>query len=117
MTEESERFRFFCEKFDISVKELSTDLKRDKSIISKWMYGKLKVPYEVLKHMHFRYHLDFNWYFLGTGKMKVPQIEKRNLVTDVSDLTATINMLVAKQTAQDDLIRKLIKVVYDRSAI
>ncbi|MBO9674457.1 MAG: hypothetical protein J7577_13500 [Sphingobacteriaceae bacterium] len=115
MTEESKRFRFFCEKYSISAKELSTDLERDKSIISKWLFGKLKVPYDVLKHMHYKYHLNFNWYFLGTGPMKTPGLEKNTLVTDLGDLTATIKMLVAKQEAQDLLVKKLVKAIYDRN--
>lgn len=114
INEDYKRFGMFLETVGVTATELCHDTGRDKSIVSKWVNGKLKPPYSILKYLHKKYNLNFNWYFEGTGQPVLKTVDKRNLLTDVNDLVATIKMLTAKQQQQDKIIKELARKLFDK---
>jgi hypothetical protein len=110
--QEAERLRMFMEKENISSDEMQTIADKPQSTISKYLNGHLRIPANVVKRLHFKYHLNFNWFYLGTGSMKVKALEKKDLVTDLTEMKADILQLSSKLLRAEETISKLVEDFY-----
>jgi transcriptional regulator with XRE-family HTH domain len=110
--QEAERLRMFMEKENISSEELQNLTKKLQPTISKYLNGHLRIPAAVVKMLHFKYHLNFNWFYLGTGRMKVNVLDKRDLVTDITEMKADILLVTTKLQRAEETIAKLVQDLY-----
>lgn len=110
--ERNNRLRLFIDREGISQIELAESLGKDPSAISKYCAGKLAIPHQVLKTLHLKYRLNFNWFFMGTGTMKVNEKEPRRITTDLTDILASIGLLIAAQEGTDKKLDRLVRDFY-----
>ncbi|WP_432714401.1 hypothetical protein [Pedobacter sp.] len=112
INQEKERLRMFMELENIEQSDLVILSKKPQSTVSKWLSGDLKIPPTLIRDMHFKYKLNFNWYYAGTGRRKVSELDKKTLLTDTTDLKARILQDAARIDDLEKVVAKLVRDVY-----
>jgi len=98
-TEESKRFEQFRKFINLSQQELAEVLTKElntpfeQSKVSKYSRGIYAVPLEVLKVLHVKYQLSYEWFFHGTGRMLVREVKKQMLVTETAAIRNSYELL------------------------
>jgi transcriptional regulator with XRE-family HTH domain len=110
--QEAKRLRLFMEREGITQDEMAELLDTNQSTVSKYLSGKLKIPLKVVKVLHLKKHLNYEWFFHGTGTVKKGVLEKRNIQTDLVDIHAGLGLMMASQDQMRDLLNKLVRDFY-----
>jgi transcriptional regulator with XRE-family HTH domain len=105
--QEGEKLRLFMEREKITQYDLSDATGTPQESISRMWSGKVKVSTKITTYLHKKHDLNFNWFFAGTGTMKLKTKEERRLVTDITDLLAVNATLVAKVDRLEGILMKL----------
>lgn len=111
-TEEGHRLKLFMEREGITQPDIAELLNVDRSQVSRYISGGLKVPLELVKTLHLRHKLNYSWFFHGAGTMKVKEIEQKKLMNDVTDILATLSVIMASQESMRDTVNKLVRDLY-----
>lgn len=110
--DEGRRLRLFMEREGLTHLQLSNEYEIDRTQITRYISGYLKVPLDLVKFLHLKYRLNYSWFFHGTGTMKVKELEKRKITTDITDILAAQSMIMAAIESMRDDINKLAKDFY-----
>lgn len=108
-----DRLRIFMEKEQMDQKEMAQLLKKPQSTISRYVGGQLKIPTSVLKELHIKKKLNFNWFYMGTGSMKVREHEKPTITTDLKEVKVTLAAYDARMNRMQTIIDQLVRDLYD----
>lgn len=118
INEEGKRLRLFIEREGISQRELAPIIKKDTAAISRYISGELKIPLNVVKTLHLVFHLNYTWFFHGVGTLKAKAVDKRNIMTDLTDIQAGLGVIMANQEEMREVMNKLIRDFYaDRNNV
>lgn len=109
---EALQLKTFRKSIKLSQKNLAAELKRPQSIISKYETGDLVIPYDVIKHMHLKYGMNYEWYFHSVPPMRLkPQESKITLVKDIAAMSSNIKFLEEKTKQLEKDLRYLASIV------
>lgn len=111
-----DRLRIFMEKEQLDQKEMARMLNKPQSTISRYVGGQLRIPTAVLKELHIKKKLNFNWFYMGTGSMKVREHEKPTITTDIKEVKVTLAAYEARMNRMQTIIDQLVRYVYDSEA-
>lgn len=111
-----DRLRIFMEKEQLDQKEMAKMLNKPQSTISRYVGGQLRIPTAVLKELHIKKKLNFNWFYMGTGSMKVREHEKPTITTDVKEVRVTLAAHEARMNGMQKTIDRLVRDLYDPEA-
>lgn len=120
-TDESHRLKLFMEREGLTREDIALLLPRrkgakektlDPSQVSRYISGSAKVPLELVKILHIKYGLSYSWFFHGTGTMKVKEKEQRKLMNDITDVLATLGVIMQSQEAMRDDFNRLARDFY-----
>jgi transcriptional regulator with XRE-family HTH domain len=112
--QEKERLRIFMEKEGLDQEDLARLIKKNQPTISKYLTGTLRIPPKLILEMHFKYKLNFNWYYAGTGRRKVTELEKKTLLTETTELKGMIMQDTARIDKLEDTVAKLVRDLYSK---
>lgn len=112
IVEEGKRLALFIERENMSQIDLSRVIKKDCPTVSRYITGKTKIPLSVVKLLHLKYGLNYTWFFHGIGTLKIKAVDKRNIMTDLTDIQAGIGALMANQEEVRDILNKLVRDFY-----
>ncbi len=97
MTTESEQFKKFILELNINQRDLAKVLGKSQSTIAKYCSGDYYIPFEVVKLLHKKFKMSYDWYFDNKGSITIePKELKKTLVSDVTDLRSTVRILEGK---------------------
>jgi transcriptional regulator with XRE-family HTH domain len=92
LNEEGKRFGMFIERvLKISQLKFAEEIGVDQTKVNKYIKGKLLIPSSLLKAMHQKYRYSYNWHFDGTGPMQEDKANKKNLMSNVGDIMASVD--------------------------
>lgn len=107
MPNDGKQLKKFLERENITQAEFAQMLDVKQPVISKYISGLLDVPLDVIKFLHRKYQMSYEWFFEGIGSMKVKEVDKKNLVSDLNDLRDTLSVLQHKVVKMDRDFKKL----------
>lgn len=109
---EAERFRVFRKAEGLSLEELAEILgKKNHSTISKYESGTYNIPIGVVKTMHMKLQMSYEWFFHGKGNRKYTA-EKTNLVTDIKSYENAQALISNRVDAIERTLNKLVRDFY-----
>lgn len=110
--DEGRRLQLFMEREGLTHQQLADEYEIDRSQITRYISGILKVPLELVKFLHIKYRINYSWFFHGTGTMKVKELEKRKITTDITDILASQSMILAAMESMREDLNRLAKDFY-----
>ena len=105
-TKESERLKFFRKAEGLSQTELGEALGCHQTQVFKYENGKNIIPLDVVKIIHAKFNMSYDWFYHGTGNPKAVKHEKK-LVTNISDMANNILILEQQIKVLKAEIRKI----------
>jgi plasmid maintenance system antidote protein VapI len=88
------QLQLFLKRVKLNQTEAGELIGKDQKRASKWIKGDLKVPAELIKTLHQKYHMNLEWFYTGKGPLILKETtQKSPLVTDISELKNNIAML------------------------
>lgn len=106
-TKDGQKLLRIMERLKITQQELADMVGTDQSRISKYIKGTLKVPPSVIKKLHYEVKLNFNWWHADVAPMFLDELNKKSLLSDISDLIVTQSMILSQLDAMGDKLQKL----------
>ena len=116
VSDEAKRLQLFMDREDLSQKELGRIIGKPASTVNKYLKGKLIIPFQVVKTLHFKFRINFNWFYVGVGHMKLTEKDKdankKSLITDVSDIKVDQAQILARMESMEVKFNKLVRDFY-----
>jgi transcriptional regulator with XRE-family HTH domain len=109
---EHEQLKIFMEREGYSQADIAKLWGKDQPYVSKRLSGIFPIPLAFVKILHLKCGLNYQWFFHNTGTMKVSKAEKRNIMTDLTDIQAALGMIMASQDKMRDDFLKLYRDFY-----
>lgn len=110
--DEAKRLRMFLEREDLSTYDLAEIIEKPQPTVSKYLTGDLKIPIAVVKTLHLKLRLNYNWFFHGVGTLKVKTDEEKKIIHNLLDIEAGVGGLIAKVENMDNFIKKMARDLY-----
>ena len=110
--EEGKRLKLFIEREGKSQKEFAELVSITEAKISRYINGQVKIPLSFVKKLHLMFGLNYAWFFHGIGPLKLKAVDKRNILTDLTDMQASLGVIMANQDSMRDLLNRLTREVY-----
>jgi hypothetical protein len=63
------------------------------SDINKYIQGNAIIPSYLLKVMHRKWRLNYEWIFDGTGALQVDKLDQRKISHDLTDILASVSVI------------------------
>lgn len=114
LSDEAQRLSYFMKLVKLPAVVLSSEYGTSKSLMSKYMNGNTGVPIELIKFLHNKYKLSFNWFFSGVGNPVIKEAEKKTTMHVLTDILVSVEALAAQQNAIDNKVNKLIRDFYSK---
>jgi transcriptional regulator with XRE-family HTH domain len=114
LSDEAQRLTYFIKLIGLKAVQLSHDYGVSKSLMSHYMNGNAGVPIELIKYLHNKYKLSFNWFFSGVGNPVIKEAEKRTTMHVLTDIMVSVEALAAQQEAIDNKVNRLIRDFYSK---
>lgn len=112
LTEEAQRLRQFLEHIKLKSIDLAAELSIERSFISKYLNGALHIPISLIKHLHIKYNLSYQWFFNGVGRKQINVKEERTLITDMGNILASVGAMEAQIEMLNKKVMKLTRDLY-----
>lgn len=113
---EGQRFLRLIEDEGYNQTTIGPVLGRSQGTINKYIQGNLRIPTDLVKELHLKFKMSLNWFYLGTGRMRVSDIEKKDLVTNIADLKLELAIMTNKLESNTQLMDKMYKDFYGEKA-
>ena len=114
LSDEAQRLTYFMKLVGLKAVVLCHEYDVSKSLMSKYMNGNTGVPIELVKFLHNKYKLSFNWFFSGVGNPVIKEAEKKTTMHVLTDILVSVEALAAQQNAIDNKVNKLIRDFYSK---
>lgn len=114
ITDEARRFKAFRLAENLTQKEFGEAIGRREAYINKIENGSQNIKIEDVKNIAEKFKMSYEWFYHGRGN-RVITAKDENLLTVTSELKNKINLLEQKVSKQDQIIKKLVTDVYDKS--
>jgi hypothetical protein len=115
ISQEGARLKQFMELIGLNQYELAPIVKKKQSDISRYITGDRKIPLSVVKILHMQFKMSYSWFFHGDLPMRVKELEQKRIISDLSDIMATISMMMASQDKMRDEMIKLHRIIADKT--
>ena len=102
---EAIRMREFRKHMKLTQKEMGDALNRDAPTITKYEKGQYIVPIEVIKLMHDKMDMDYEWFFSGLGRKRSKENPEEN--QKGSNLVKDITVLSSNQEVMAGVLKTL----------
>ncbi len=118
LNEEGKRLGMFIERVcKLSQRafadEISTaEIRWAPSHINKYINGGLLIPLDLLKILHRRWLLNYEWFFEGTGSLQVDQLNRRSINHDLTDILASVAVIESSMVQVRRDIKQLSRDLY-----
>lgn len=113
-TSEASRFRIFRKANNLSQEEMADLLKCSQPQITKYETGANLIPIEVPKKLNSKLQLNYEWFYNGTGSMKV--VAKKPSLNDTIELSSEVKRLTEELASLKSIVKGLVKAVYDKTS-
>ena len=100
--QEAARLKIFLERNNIKQIEVARLLDIPKSSMTRYLKGISQLPTEHALVLRDKYNLSLNWFYAGSGYMVSKKEDDRNLITDIAELRAHLEMANAKIKRLED---------------
>lgn len=114
LSDEAQRLTYFMKLVGLQAVVLCNEYGAGKSIMSKYMNGITVIPTELVKYLHNKYKLSFNWFYSGIGNPVIKEAEKRTTMHVLTDIMVSVEALAAQQEAINSKVNKLIRDFYSK---
>ncbi len=112
INEEGKRLKLFIDREGKTQKDFAASIPITQAKLSRYINGQIKVPLDFVKKLHLKYSLNYAWFFHGVGTLKYKAVDKRNIMTDITDMQASLGVIMANQDAMRDTINQLARELY-----
>jgi transcriptional regulator with XRE-family HTH domain len=110
---EGQRLAMFLKAEKLKQVTVAAELNVNKGVFNHYVRGYTRLPPDLCARMHSIYNLNLNWLFTGKGTQKAnTPDDKRSLVSDLRDLRSEIQLLIAKNVRQQEVLDKLVRDFY-----
>lgn len=112
LSDEAQRLTYFMKIVGLKAVVLCQEYGTSKSLMSKYMNGATGVPIDLVKYLHNKYKLSFNWFFSGVGNPVIKEAEKKTTMHVLTDMLVSVEALSSQIESINGKVNKLIKDFY-----
>lgn len=110
-TDEAKQLRVFRKAENLTQDELAKILNKTQATIQKYESGEILVPSEIVKKLHEKLQMHYDWWYEKTGPRKSVST-KKNLVRDINAMENDLALLNQKYNQLEALMKKLYRDFY-----
>ncbi len=107
--EEGQRFLLLMEEEGHDQYSIAPIIEKPQSTVNKYIKGKIRIPAAVVKILNKKFRMSFDWFYGDGPNMKVKELPKKNLLTDIIELKLQNKLLAARLEGNIKITDKLIQ--------
>lgn len=107
ITQEAKRLRDFRESLKMNQSEFAEVLNTRQDTLSRYESGKLGIPFDIIRILHRKFKMNYQWFFDGVGPMKTTEVTRPSLITDLSALQVDFEIMKKAYNSQNLKIKAL----------